>query len=111
MLTLNFIDGFGGKVQADDSFAVVGAGTRVFGQFANVASGERLLTADGLGSFAVHYGDQNGFSQGLVLSNFAVAAVPEPASYALMLAGLGLMGAVGLRGRQRITRPGQPIRG
>ena len=111
LLTLNFIDGFGGKVQADDSFAVVGAGTRVFGQFANVASGERLLTADGLGSFAVHYGDQNGFSQGLVLSNFAVAAVPEPASYALMLAGLGLMGAVGLRGRQRITRPGQPIRG
>jgi len=97
LLTLDFINGFGGQVQANDSFALVLAGTRVFGQFANVASGERLLTADGLGSFAVRYGADNGFDQGLVVSNFAVAAVPEPASYAMLLAGLALIGAMGFR--------------
>jgi hypothetical protein len=38
------------------------------------------------------------------LSNFAVAAVPEPASYALMLAGLVLTGSVAFRRRR--SQPG-----
>jgi hypothetical protein len=34
----------------------------------------------------------------LALSNFSVSAVPEPGSWALLLAGLGVVGAAGLRG-------------
>jgi choice-of-anchor C domain-containing protein len=36
-------------------------------------------------------------SWGLALDNVSVTAVPEPGTYALMLAGLGLMGAISRR--------------
>lgn len=85
VLRLSFIDGF--KAGSGQQFELIQAGGGLFGQFANVADGARLLTADGAGSFLVRYGS----GQGLVISDFQVAAVPEPATWALMLGGAGLL--------------------
>jgi autotransporter-associated beta strand protein len=93
MLTLDFINGFAAKVKTGDSFELMQVGGGLSGQFANVASGARLLTVDGEGSFVVTYGDGNN----LMLSAYEVTAVPEPESYALMLAGLGLIGLMARR--------------
>jgi hypothetical protein len=84
-------------VKTGDSFELMQVGGGLSGQFANVASGARLLTVDGEGSFVVTYGDGNN----LMLSAYEVTAVPEPESYALMLAGLGLIGLVARRRRER----------
>ena len=89
VLQLNFTNGFAGLVQTGDSFQLLQAGGGIFGQFANVVDGGRLLTADGAGSFVVHYGDGQ---QGLLLSDFTAAAVPEPSTYALLLGGLLAIG-------------------
>jgi autotransporter-associated beta strand protein len=80
-LSLRFIGGF--TAAAGQQFQLIHAGSGLFGQFANVADGQRLFTDDGSGSFLVHYGAD----QGLALSDFQAAAVPEPASWALLLAG------------------------
>jgi len=85
VLQLNFIGGF--TAQAGQQFQLINAGGGLFGEFANVANGGRLLTTDGTGSFIVHYGD----GQGLSLSDFNTAAVPEPGSWALMLGGAALL--------------------
>lgn len=85
VLNLSFINGF--TAAAGQQFELIQAGGGLFGQFANVADGGRLLMADGTGSFLVHYGN----GQGLVLSDFNTAAVPEPSTWALALAGAGLL--------------------
>lgn len=85
VLRLSFIDGF--QAGAGQQFQLIQASGGLFGEFANVADGARLLTADGAGSFLVRYGS----GQGLVISDFQVAAVPEPATWALMLGGAGLL--------------------
>ena len=51
---------------ATDSFVIVDANDTLSGSFSNVASGSRLTTADGLGSFEVVYGG----GTTVVLSNF-----------------------------------------
>lgn len=84
-LRLSFIDGF--TATAGQQFELIHTGAGLFGQFANVADGARLLTSDGSGSFLVHYGD----GQTLVLSDFQTTAVPEPGTWALMAAGAGLL--------------------
>lgn len=84
-LRLSFIQGF--TATAGQQFQLIAAGAGLFGQFANVADGGRLFMADGSGSFLVHYGS----GQGLVLSDFSAAAVPEPSSWALLLAGASLL--------------------
>ena len=84
-LMLSFIGGF--TAQAGQEFRLLSAAGGLLGQFANVADGGRLLTTDGAGSFVVHYGSDGG----LVLSDFSPTAVPEPGSWVLMLAGMGLV--------------------
>jgi len=81
-LQLSFIGGF--MATAEQQFELIQAGGGLFGQFANVADGARLMTSDGSGSFLVHYGN----GQTLVLSDFQTSAVPEPGSWALMLGGV-----------------------
>ena len=102
LLSLSFINGF--VATAGQQFQLIQADGGLFSNFANVADGDRLLTADGSGSFLVHYGN----GQGLVISDFQAAAlpaagsfpavtVPEPGSWVLMLGGLYLMARLGRR--------------
>jgi hypothetical protein len=92
-LSIDFIDGYAQHVTADDVFALVTATTGLEGAFQNVASGERLRTADGRGSFAIFYGDESPYDPRSVVATDYVA-VPEPALLTLLaLAGAALAGA------------------
>jgi hypothetical protein len=82
-LSINFIDGYAQHVTADDVFALVTATTGLEGAFQNVASGERLRTADGRGSFAIYYGDESPYDPRSVVATDYVA-VPEPALLGLL---------------------------
>jgi T5SS/PEP-CTERM-associated repeat protein len=67
-LEVTLIDGFIPGPQ--HAFAVLDAGF-IAGAFDNVVSGERLITADGSGSFIVNYGPASAFNQQqIVLSAF-----------------------------------------
>ena len=48
-------------------------------------------------------GEANGTSGGLYTGAISVTAVPEPESYAMLLAGLGVMGAIAMRRNKRKT--------
>lgn len=97
-LTLSFLDGFENSVGATDVFDVLHSDDLLTGAFENVASGGRLLTADGLGSFVVTYDGTDVF-----LSGFQ--AVPEPGTWALL--GLGGAGAGVVVLRRRRTSAGR----
>ncbi len=86
-LSLSFVNGFAANVQNSDTFTVVTAGgSGLAGAFANIASGQRLFTTDGLGSFVVSYGSGSPFAaSSVVLSNFQ--PIPEPSTYALLALG------------------------
>jgi hypothetical protein len=60
------------------------------------------LDADGLTTLSFSAGGKQD-SYGGSLDNVVVTAVPEPETYALMLAGLGLVGAIARRRNQRKT--------
>jgi hypothetical protein len=62
-LEVALINGF--TPQSGDSFTVLTAGPPITGAFANVASGSRIPTSDGHGSFIATYSDNH-----LILSNF-----------------------------------------
>jgi hypothetical protein len=68
-LELSIIDGFENFITNDDTFDIVTSSQTLAGSFNNVASGTRLTTADGIGSFVVTYAGQNK----VTLSNFAPA--------------------------------------
>lgn len=67
---------------------------------ANLAAGNYVLTVSGLAQPAL------GFAQPAAYGNYSIAAslapVPEPESYAMFLAGLGVIGAVATRRRKSI---------
>ena len=90
-LSLAFLNGFQSAVQPADSFTVLNAAS-LSGAFANAASGARLTTTDGLGSFLVNY---NGLA--VTLSGFQ--AVPEPSTWTLL--GLGGLAMLAQRARRR----------
>jgi len=89
-LVLRFAEGFESLVSETDTFTIIEALEASTGAFANVAAGERLTTADGLGSFIVNYGPSSAYGdKAVVLSDYQVA-IPEPASLALLASLLGL---------------------
>ena len=49
------------------------------------------------GNVMLSFANSGADNQGAMLDNVSVTAVPEPETYALMLAGLGLMGAIARR--------------
>lgn len=51
------------------------------------------------GPFSLSFKNSGGDYVGALLDNVSVAAVPEPATYGMLLAGLGLVGAVARRRR------------
>jgi PKD repeat protein len=59
MLKVSFVNGFQSTVAPGDTFIVLTAGGSLTGAFSNVASGARLTTADGFGSFLVTYASTN----------------------------------------------------
>ena len=71
-LQLSFIDGFESTIQNSNTFAILTSDQPLTGSFDNVASGARLITTDGLGSFRVIYSGQNT----VTLSDFLPA--PQP---------------------------------
>jgi hypothetical protein len=61
---LSFVNGFENSVSSSDNFTVLTA-TGVSGRFTNIATGGRLNTSDGFGSFQVDYSGTQ-----ILLSNF-----------------------------------------
>jgi subtilase-type serine protease len=82
MLRLSFIDGFQTNVLNSETFTLLTADSSLLGSFDNVLDGQRLMTADGFGSFLVNYGGPN-----LVLTDFQISSIPEPATLALLALG------------------------
>jgi hypothetical protein len=95
-LSLSFVNGFASSVLGSDTFTILTAGgtSGLSGAFANIGTGKRLATLDGLGSFQVNYG---GGLNSVTLSNFQ--AIPEPSTYALM--GLGTLTVVAALRRRK----------
>ena len=79
-----FLGGFESLVTPSDTFTILTADGTLSGAFNDVASGQRLNTIDGFGSFVVTYDD----GHNVVLSDFAAASIPEPSTFALALLAL-----------------------
>lgn len=89
-LVLRFAEGFESLVTETDTFTIIEALESSTGAFANVAAGQRLTTADGLGSFIVNYGASSIYGDmAVVLSDYQ--AIPEPACLTLMLVSVTLI--------------------
>ena len=73
-LELSLLEDFRCEITGSDSFEVMSSDLPISGSFANVASGARLDTTDGLGSFQVDYTGSNA----VTLSNFIANITPEP---------------------------------
>ena len=71
LLSLNLINGF--VPTTSQTFAVLRSNAALTGAFSNVASGSRLFTTDGIGSFLVRYGVGAPNSSRVTLSNFLFA--------------------------------------
>lgn len=70
----------------ENTFSVLSAAGNITGEFSNIASGQRLNTTDGLGSFLVHYGTGSAFNpRQIVLTNFQ-RNIPEPTALTLFCA-------------------------
>jgi PKD repeat protein len=72
VLQVSFVNGYQTSIPPGAVFTVVIAGGSLTGAFSNVASGNRLATSDGYGSFLVTY---SGATKTVVLSDFIASPV------------------------------------
>jgi hypothetical protein len=61
------------------------------------------FTPTASGNFSLSFNNAGGDNVGALLDNVSVQAVPEPESYALLLAGLGLMGTIARRRKASVA--------
>lgn len=85
LLDIAMYANFQNSISPSDTFAILDSDLVINGAFDNVASGQRLATSDGLGSFLVTYA---GLTD-VILSNFQ--PVPEPAALSGVLAGAAML--------------------
>ena len=74
-LQVSFVNGYQTNISASAAFTVLKAGGSLAGAFNNVASGSRITTTDGFGSFLVTYTPA---TKTVVLSNFSPTPAPIP---------------------------------
>lgn len=84
-LSVNVTEAFRGTISPAATFTVVTA-ANVTGAFTNAAPGARFWANDLQSSFVVNY-----TTTGVTLTNFQIVPIPEPSTWALMIAGLGVI--------------------
>ena len=92
------------RINVDDTVAVkFGSTTASFTVGKTAPWQQRTLSFTALqsGEVMLSFANAGGDNQGAMLDNVLVTSVPEPETYALMLAGLGLMGTMVRRRKQR----------
>ena len=77
MLELTTIGDFDDEVQYSSTWEILTSDLPIGGAFANVASGARLNTTDGKGSFQVDYGPGSAAPNKVVLSNYIAVNAPQ----------------------------------
>jgi T5SS/PEP-CTERM-associated repeat protein len=71
-LQLSMVNGY--RPGPSDTFTILRSLTRVYGNFRNVGNGQRLTTADGIGSFVVNYGAGSPYDpKKVILSSFQLS--------------------------------------
>ncbi|MBX9652805.1 PEP-CTERM sorting domain-containing protein [bacterium] len=85
-LAVYLVNGFESKIHHEDSFSIITSSGLMNGWLANIPDGFRLTTADGFGSFAIHYSDHS-----VILNDYVPTAIPEPSSSVLLVAGIGAL--------------------
>ena len=74
-LVLSFANGFEHSVTGNDTFTVLASSFNFSGVFSNIASGDRLDTADGFGSFVVTYSGNTLILSGFLPSGAVIDAI------------------------------------
>lgn len=84
---------------ADNLVVSFGTASQTFSLASNVAWNIYSLsfTASTNTNYTLNFNNAGGDNVGIVLDNVSVSAVPEPETYAMLLAGLGLMGTIARR--------------
>jgi hypothetical protein len=74
-------------------------------QFNGMGSESTTLNLNGGSNYKLYFGSAGaglpGMTSGMTLDNVSVSAVPEPETYAMLVAGLGMLGFMGRRRQQR----------
>ena len=84
LLTLSTVDDFDDEVLHTSTYEILTASAPITGSFSNIASGARLTTTNGKGSFRVSYGLATPTPNKVILSDYI--AVNTPQTYAQWIA-------------------------